>query len=432
MEFKVTPRGEFRLALLEGCRHSLEISIPASDVDSETERVVASFLKKAKFPGFRPGKVPVSLVRKHYESEIRQQVLENLVPKFFHDEAERENLHVVGTPDIQDVKFEPGEPIRFRAEFEVAPEIELGDYRGLTIHYHEPEVTSEDVDKRLEEVRQQKADYANVDPRPLENGDFAVVALESVSGIPGEPIKQDEIMIEIGGAETLPGFTENLRGMSPGEEKEFEVQYPEEYVQQRLGGKTVGFRASVKGIRRKELPELNDEFARDIGDYQNLEELREAVRKALTAEREAEAQREAKDALVDRLVDAHQFAVPEAYVEHQIRNRLEQQLRAMAASGVDPSKLQLDWQKVKQAHRDKAIREVRASLLLTRIAEREAIAATRDDVDREVERAARQRREPVAAVRIKFEKDGTLGRIASHIETEKTLAFLFEHARKEA
>ena len=420
------------MALLEGCRHSLEISIPASDVDSETERVVASFLKKAKFPGFRPGKVPVSLVRKHYESEIRQQVLENLVPKFFHDEAERENLHVVGTPDIQDVKFEPGEPIRFRAEFEVAPEIELGDYRGLTIHYHEPEVTSEDMDKRLEEIRQQKADYANVDPRPLEDGDFAVVGLESVSGIPGEPIKQDEIMIEIGGAETLPGFTENLRGMSPGEEKEFEVQYPEEYVQQRLGGKTVGFRASVKGIRRKELPELNDEFARDIGDYQNLEELREAVRKALTAEREAEAQREAKDALVDQLVDAHQFAVPEAYVEHQIRNRLEQQLRAMAASGVDPSKLQLDWQKVKQAHRDKAIREVKASLLLTRIAEREAIAATRDDVDREVERAARQRREPVAAVRIKFEKDGTLGRMASHIETEKTLAFLFEHARKEA
>jgi trigger factor len=346
--------------------------------------------------------------------------------------VEREDLKVVGSPDIVDVKFDNGQPLWFKAEFEVAPEIELKDYRDLTVHYHDPEITAEDIDRRLGELREQKADYANVDPRPLEDGDFAVVSLESLSGVPGPPIRQDELMIEIGGAETMPGFTENLRGASPGDEKEFDVAYPQDYAQQRLAGKTIRFRAALKGIRRKELPEINDEFARDLGDYQDLAELRDSVRKALFAERQIEAQREAKDQLVEKLVDLHDFPVPEAYVEQQIKNRVEQNLRALAASGVDPSSIKLDWDKVKASQRDKALREVKASLLLGRIAEREAIDATRDDVDREVERMARQRREPVAALRIRMEKDGTLGRIASHIQTEKTLAFLFEHARKEA
>ncbi len=420
------------MALLEGCRHSLEISIPVGEVSAEAERVLSSFQKKARFPGFRPGKVPAQLVRKHYQADIRQQVMENLIPRFFRSQVEREDLKVVGSPDIVEVKFDEGQPLWFKAEFEVAPEIELQDYRGLTVHYQDPDITAEDIDKRLGELREQKAVYANVDPRPLEDGDFAVVSLESVSGVPGPPIRQDELMIEIAGPDTMPGFTENLRGASPGDEKEFDVSYPEEYAQQRLAGKTIRFRSVVKGIRKKELPEINDEFAKDLGDYQDLAELRDSVRKTLFAEREIEAQREAKDQLVEKLVDLHDFPVPEAYVEQQIKNRVEQNLRALAASGVDASSIKLDWEKLKSSQRDKALREVKASLLLGRIAEREAIDATRDDLDREVERMARQRREPVAALRIRMEKDGTLGRIVSHIQTEKTLAFLFEHARKEA
>jgi trigger factor len=420
------------LALLEGCRHSLEISVPVDEVNAEVSRVLESFQKKARFPGFRPGKAPAGLVRRHFQSDIRQKVLENLVPRYFREQVEREDLKVVGSPDIVDVKFEEGEPLWFKAEFEVAPEFELKEYRGLTVPYQDPEITDEDIDKRIEELRQQKADYANVDPRPLEDGDFAVVSLESVDGVPGPPIRQDELMIEIGGSDTMPEFSENLRGLSPGEEKTFDVTYPDDYAQRRLAGKTIRFRATVKGIRRKELPEVNDEFARDLGDYQDLAELRDSVRRALFAERQIEAQREAKDKLVDQLVDAHEFPVPEAYVDAQIRNRVEQNLRALAANGVDPSSVKLDWDKVKAAQRDKAVREVRASLILSRIAARESIDATREEVEREVERMARQRREPVAALRLRLEKDGTLGRIASHIQSEKTLTFLFEHARKEA
>jgi len=417
------------LPLVEGCKHEVEISIPIDEVENETTRVAEDVRKRAKLPGFRPGKVPQSLIRKQFAGDIRQKVLEALIPKYLQKQFETDNLNVVGTPDITDVHFHEGEPLRFKAEFEVVPQIELGEYREIEVPYHDPEITDDDVNKRVEEIREQKAEFVNIDPRPLEDGDFAVVALRSVVGVEGEPVKQDEMVLEIGGADTVEAFTENLRGLSPGDEKEFDVQYPEDYSSTRVAGKTVRFHATVKGVRRKELPDLNDEFAQDLGDYRTVDELREAVRKAMFAQRQRDAQDEAKNRIVEKLVDSHDFPVPETYIERQIRNRVAQ---AAAAGGVDPSKLKLDWDKVKETQREKAVREVKASLLLSRIAERESIHATRDEVDREVERISRQQREPVAALHMKFEKDGTLGRIASQIQTDKALNFLFEHARKTA
>ncbi len=417
------------MALVEGCRHSLEISVPVETVENETDRVVSSFQQRAKLAGFRPGKAPAGLVRKQFEGDIRQRVLENLVPKFLDQELQKQELRIVGTPDISDVHFHRGEPLRFTAEFEVFPQIELGEYQNLEVPYQDPQITDEDVAKRIEEIRDQKADYSNVDPRPIQDGDHAVVSIESLSGAE-QPVKQDEMMLHVGAEDTLPAFTENLRGMSPGEEKDFDVTYPEDYGQPKLAGRSIRFHVVVKGIRKKELPEVNDEFAKDLGDFRTVDELREALRKTMFAQRQQEAQQKAKDILVEKMVDMHEFPIPEAFIDRQVRNRIEQTLQSLAQEGIDASKIQLDWQKLKSSQRDKALREVKASLLLSRIAERETINATRDEVDKEVERIARQQREPFAAVRLRFEKDGTMGRIASHIQTEKTLNFLFEHAQK--
>jgi trigger factor len=230
----------------------------------------------------------------------------------------------------------------------------------------------------------------------------------------------------------MTGFTENLTGASPGDEKEFDVTYPDDYGREQLAGKTIRFHVVVKGLRRKELPELNDEFAQDLGDFRTVDELKAAVRKSLLSQRQAEAQRAAKDKLVEKLVDANEFAVPELFVDRQIENRVQQRLRALSQEGVDPSSFKLDWAKIKEAQRDQALREVRASLILSKVAEREAIVATRDEVDQEVDRIARQEREAIAAVRKKLTENGTMDRIASHIQTEKTLNFLFEHATKTA
>jgi len=420
------------LALVEGCRHSLEISIPADEVEGEKSRAVAEVQKKARIKGFRPGKVPASLVQQHFGHDVRQKVLESLIPKYLQKQFEAENLNVVGQPDISDVHFHAGEPLTFKAEFEVIPQIELKEYKDIEVPYHDPEVTDEDVEKRIAEIREQKAQHVNIDPRPLAGGDLAVVDLESVSGVEGDPVKSEEMVLEIGGEDTFPAFTENLSGLSPGDEKDFEVSYPEDYGSAKLAGKTVRFHATLKGLRRKELPEINDEFAQDLGDFRNLEELREALRKAIFAQRQHDSQSEAKNRIIQKLVEDYDFPVPEVFIERQIRSRIESNVQALAGQGVDPRTIKIDWDKAREAQRDKAIGEVKASLLLGRIAEREAIGATRAEVDREVEKLARQQREPLAAMQMRFEKDGTMGRIASHIQTEKTLNFLFEHARKTA
>jgi trigger factor len=419
------------LALVEGCKHELELLIPAQAVEEETTKVTEQYQKKAQLKGFRAGKAPLSLIRSSYRGDIRQKVLETLLPRFFDAKVQEDGLRVVGQPNIKDVHFHDGADVHFKAEFEVFPEFELAEYKGVEVAYVDPEVPEEDLDKRIEEIRDTKATYANVDARPLEDGDYAVVSLESIAGT-DEPIKSDEVQVLIGGAETMPGFTENLTGASPGDVKEIAVTYPEDYGAPKLAGKSVTFSVTVNGLRRKELPELNDEFAQDLGDFRTVDELKDAVKKSIFAQRQGEAVRIARDKIVDKLVDLHDFPVPGVFVDRQIENRVEQRLRALSQEGVDPRSFNLDWDKIREAQRDQAIREVRASLILGRVSEREAIVALNEEVDKEVDRIARQEREMVAVVRKKMQEDGSLDRIASHIQTEKTLNFLFENATKTA
>ncbi|MBV8729065.1 MAG: trigger factor [Acidobacteriia bacterium] len=418
------------MATAVDCKRSVEIEIPLEEVDRARERVTNSLKQRVRLPGFRPGKAPVNLIQSRFENEIRSEVLDLLLPQAFRDRVKKDDLKVVGTPDISGLHFEPGQPIRFKADFEIAPEFELGEYRGLPVKYEEPTVSDEELADRLEKMRENKAEYVNLDPRPIEEGDHVLVRLKSLEGL-AEPIDQDA-QIQVGAEDTFAEFNEALRGAMPEEEKQVEIIYPENYAQQRLAGKTVKFELTPKVIRRKELPALDDEFARDLGDYQNLEELREAVRRSIFQEKQYQAQQQAKEELIDRLVERHEFAVPEVYVDRQIENQVKMQLRTLAGQGVDPSNIQLDWEKVKENQRDKAVRSVRASLLIEKTAEREGIVATRDEVDREVQRIARQEREAVAVTRARLEKEGALARIAGHIQAEKTLQFLFEQAHKEA
>jgi len=412
------------------CKRSLEIEIPLDEVEQARERVTSSIKQRVRLPGFRPGKAPVSMIQSRFEGEIRHEVLELLLPQAFRDRVQKDELKVVGQPDISDLKFEPGQPIRFKADFEVAPEVEIENYRGLPVKYEEPSVPDEEVDKRVESMRENKADYPNLDPRPIERGDYVLVHLKSLAGL-AQPIDQD-IQIQVGAEDTLPGFNEALVGASPEDIKEVEITYPEEYGQERLAGKTVHFELTPKFIRKRELPALDDDFARDLGDYQTLDELKDAVKKTIFQEKQYVAQQAAKEELIDKLVATNEFPVPQAYIDRQIENQVRMQLRDLAGRGIDPNTIKFDWDKVKESQHDKAIRNVKASLLLEKISDREGIHATKEEVDRELQRIARQEREGVAVTRARLEKEGTLGRIAGHIQTEKTLHFLFEQAEKQA
>jgi trigger factor len=412
------------------CKRSVEIEIPLEEVEKTKERVTSSLRQRVRLPGFRPGKAPLSMIQSRFESDIRNEVLEMLLPQAFREKVDKDGIKVVGQPNISDLKFEAGQPIHFKAEFEVAPEFEVAEYRGLAAKYEEPQVSDEEVAARLEAMRESKADYINLDPRPIEANDYVLVHLKSLEGL-AEAIDQD-VQIQVSGEETLPAFNDALIGMNPDETKPVDVTYPADYGQENLAGKTVKFELTPKTLRKKELPALDDEFARDLGDFQTLDELREAVRKSIFSEKQHKAQQAAKEEIIDKLVEGNQFPIPEAYVDRQIENQVRMQLNDLAGRGIDPNSIKLDWAKVKETQQEKATRNVRASLLLEKIAEKEGIGATKEEVDNEVQRIARREREAVAVARAKLEKEGTLGRISGHIQTEKTLQFLFENARKYA
>jgi len=409
----------------------LDITVPAAVVAQEMEKVVADIAKKAKMPGFRPGKAPLSLVKSRFPNEIRQETIDQLIPRFLEEAIQKDKLEVVSRPNVVDLHFHDGEELHFKVEFEVAPQFELGEYTGLAVKYNEPEVTEQDVEGRLDSIREQRAEYINIDPRPIVDGDYVAVSLKSLEGS-AKPVERDDVQLKVGDADAVKEFNEHLVGMSPGDEKEFDVNYPAEYAEESLAGRTVKFHMKVNVLRRKELPALDDDFAQDLGDYKNMEELRGAIRAAILRERENEAKSEAKTQILDQLVASHDFPVPEVFVDRQVRNNVEQQLSALAMQGVDVSKMNLDWAKLREAQKDRATKDVKASLLIEKIADRESVVALQDDVDREVQRYARQQRKPVAQVRMDLDKNGGLGRIAGQIRTEKTLNFLFDKARKEA
>ena len=414
----------------ESCKQELEISVPWEEVEQETGRVVKAIRGNAKIPGFRPGKAPDTIVRSRYQKEIRQEIIDKLVPRFFWEQAQQQNLRVVGSPQVDDLHLENGETMRFRAEFEVYPDFELGDYRRLEVPYREPQVSEEEVAQELEQLRERHASFRNLDPRPLADGDIAVLSLKGTSQDGAPPIEQEETTVTIGNEETLPEFNDHLRGKSPGDEVDFEVRYPDDFSNRTLAGKTFSFHAEVKGLREKDLPELNDDFAADFGDFRTLEEVRRHMHELVENQRRRQATEAAQEALIDELIKRHDFPIPEGLVDRQVASRLERQLRSLKQQGVDVSKLDWDWDKVRDAERERASRDVKASLLLERIAKAENISAGSEEIDEQVKRYAEQTKQSPATARKKLAEDGALDRIQVQMSNDKTLSFLFDEAEK--
>lgn len=417
--------------MADDCKRTLEISIPVEEVEATTRHVVEHLKERVRIPGFRPGKAPGDVVRARFKDEVRQDVLDHLLGPAFQRKAKELSLDVAASPSVKNLRFEEGQPIEFTAEFEVRPEFELQDYNSLTAPYEEPAVTDEDVEARLVALREQRAELVNVDPRPVEDGDFAVISIESLSDIgTEEPIKQDEMNLEVGGEYTLPEFTENVRGMSPGDVKEFSVTYPEDYSGENLAGRSVTYHVSVKGIRKREIPELNDEFAQDMGDYKTVGDLKDGVRRALHEEREYVARERAKQAIVQSLGETYTFPVPEVYVNQHLENSIRRQMRGLVMQGVDVEKAAIDWGKVIDEEREPATKSVRAYLVIEHIAAAESISVSEQEVNDEVARVARRERVAPAVLQERLAKDGGLNQIAQRIQTDKVLDLLFERATK--
>ncbi len=411
-------------------RREIQVEIPVAEVNRETESLIQKYQKLARIPGFRRGHVPASVIRQRFSEDLKSEVVEALVPRYFRKEADKQGLIPVSQPQVTDLHLKDNEPLRFKASFEVMPEVKVEGYKELRAEKPEITVTDEEVEKSLAGIREQHATYTSVEGRPLADGDYAQVSLD---GQPkdgdGKPVHMDEIMVEIAGKDTMPEFTENLRGASAGDERVFDVVYAQDAAEQRLAGKTFTYTVKVQSIKQKTLPELDDQFATQLGEFKTLDEVRQRIREGMEAERKHTAEHEAKDKLVAELVKRSEFEVPEALVDRQIDVRLERGLRALAAQGMKAEDIKkMDLNRLRVGQREQALQEVKASLLLDKIAEEEKIEVSDEEVNAEIEALANQSKQTPDAIRARLTRDGALDRIRNRIRSEKTLEFLYRQS----
>ena len=417
----------------DSIKREISVEIPAAEVTRETEIIIQKYQKMARLPGFRRGHVPASIIRQRFAEDLKSDVVEALVPRYFRKEAERLGVIPVSQPRVTDLHIHEGEPLRFKASFEIMPEIPAEGYKELRADKPEISVTDEEVEQALNNVREQHATFTSVEGRPLADGDFAQASFDgkpSNSTDPGaKPVHMDEVLIEIGGKNTVPEFSQHLRGATVGEEREFDVSYPEDANDKRLAGKTFVYTVKVHAIKQKQLPELNDDFARELGEFSHLDQVRKQIRDNIDAEKRRTAEREAKDKLVAELVKRNAFEVPEALVERQIDLRLERGLRVLAAQGMKVEDMKkMDLPRLRAGQREQAVHDVKSSLLLERIADLEKIEAGDDEVNREVNALAVQSKQTPEAVRARLTQEGGLDRIRTRIRSEKTLDFLYHQS----
>jgi trigger factor len=415
----------------ETCSRELVIEIPADAVERETERLASRYARVARIPGFRRGHAPRNLVRRRFRDEIRGDVLQSLVPKFFGEAVKNLNWSVVGKPSFEDFKFEENQPLTCRATFEVYPEFQLGEYKGLKVEQEQVSVTDDDVEKALEDLRQRLATFELVKEEAAKDDDYVTVNYQGrdLEHPETEPIEVREGVVHLGGPGTLSEFTENLRGSKADDVRDFTVAYPQDYAQQALAGKTVRYRVEVKSVKRKVLPAMDDELARSGSELNTLAELRDKLRGELEERRKIEAESAVRRKLLEQLVETHPFPVPAGLVESQLDRKVQAAVAQLLRQGIDPRTSAVDWAKFRQEFRPEAEKQVRGSLILERIGEAEKIQVSEGEVDQAIRKLAEEHHETPVALKTRLTREDGLAKIEFKLRVQRALDFVFENAQ---
>jgi trigger factor len=412
------------------CTRELVLDIPAEEVSKAYRTVVGNYRKYAKIPGFRAGKVPETVIKRRFVNEIRKDVVDGLLPERFNKAMQEAGVKPVSQPQVTELTVEDGAPLHAKAVFEFIPDFSIEGYQSVTVDKPSVEITDEEFQQELAQLRESRATVEPVEEdRALVDGDWAQISYKGqVDGdAEAAPLAGEDSLVEIGGKDTVEAFTTALRGAKPGQELKAEVIYPADYAEPKLAGKTVAYDVEVKAIKKRTLPELNDDFARELGAYESYAELETRIREHLASSKRRSVEGETKDRLFAALTERYPFAVPESLVQEQIDARLERGLRALAAQGMDTEQMRkLDFGRLRAAQRESAVAEVKTSILLDRIAHEENITVSDEELDRELQIAAMQSREPLDTLKVRLTEDGGLARIREQLRHEKTASLLYE------
>ena len=421
------PPPSHRIAEDGPCRRRLEIQIPPAEVEGEIRRAARALAKDLRLPGFRRGKVPADLIRKRYAEQVESEAVERLAGRHVKPILEGEGLEPVGPPVLDKHEYQPGQPLNMVIRFEIEALFELADYRGLKVARPDPRVQDEEVDRALESIRQGMARLRTVENRGAREGDDVLLDLHGnhlEGSQAGESFERGEITLIIGTEDVHPDLSRTLVGTRAGEEREVTIRYPDDYRTPALAGCTIRYRMRVTAVRERQLLELGDDLAREVGEFGTLEELRKSIREDLERKKATWAKEKVREGLVRALLERNRFEVPGSLVEQEARRRLEGLAREMAASNVDPEQAGIDWKEEWELQARRAELDLRTSRILDAVAEKESIQVPEEDIERLIEKEAEQSKKKAAVIRARWLKEGRINALNRHLRRDRVLDFL--------
>jgi len=406
---------------------TLTIEIPSDVVDAEINKVARDYSRQARLPGFRPGKVPPTIVKQRFREQILHDVSHSLIPKAVDAALQERGIEPVDTPNIKGVDLREGQPLKFTAAIETVPPFEPGDLTTLTVQRRPTVVTEDAIAQALEGLRQRAAKSEPVDGRPVADADTVVLDIERKDA-DGEGDTHENVSLELGAAVNPPGFDAHLIGMQPGDRKTFTIHFPEDYGVKEMANTDVTYTVTLKEIRKRVVPELDDEFAKDLGEFDSLPALRDRVRQDLQAEANDAGERQVRTDLLKQLSERISFELPASMVDREIDRRLEEFVRQLMQQNVDPRQAGIDWAQFRESQREPARAAVASALVLDEVARREGITVTPEEVDKEIERFALRAGRTPAALRAQLEKEGGLARLVTGLRREKAVDLALSRA----
>lgn len=408
------------------CKRNLAVEVPTQEVDEEVDKIAREYSRNIKVPGFRPGKVPMSVIRQRYGSELLKDATQNIIERCWKDAIAEHNFKPLSQPQVKEVNNAPGIPLKFTVSFEVLPPLEVKDYKGVSVTLPSSAVTDDDANKAIDTLRDNSAQFVPVDGE-ARDGLYLTLTVDGQFEDSVKPMHEEEVTLIVGHPQTNTEFSENLRGARAGETRTFEVSYPADYHRKRFAGKKVRYTILVKDIKEKQLAEPSDEFAKDMG-AENLDALRDKVRNDLVTQAKQVAEKKARETLLDSIVQSQTVEVPECLVNDELQAHAHKVANNLAYQGIDINQASIDWKKIFEEERPRAEQAVRRSLFLDAIARQESIEVTDDEVNSELQKIAEGTGKTAAALRAQLEKEERLQSFEAHLRQNKALDFIYRNA----
>ena len=413
---------------VNSCKRNLEVELPATELDQEINGLSREYARKANIPGFRPGKVPLSIIHQRYGKEIRQEATQKIIERTWQKAIDEHKLQPLAQPVIKDIENKPDNPLKFTLSFEILPDLEVKDYKEVPVTQASPLVTDEKVDQVIESYRERQAQFIPVDEGQAADGHILTVTVDGQFEDDSKPTRQEDITLVLGHPQTHEEFTKNLLGVKAGETRAFDVEYPEDYHQKQFAGKKVRWSVLVKEIKEKQLAELNDDFAKDNG-HESLEAFKEKVRNDLITEATQNAEKDAREALLKSIVERQQVDVPDCMIQDELESYINRMATRLAMQGVDIQQASIDWKKIVDEERPRAEESVRRSIFLNAIARQEDIEISDEEINSELQKIAEGTNKSVAALRAQLEKEGRIEGFKQHLRENKAFDFIYRNAK---